>query len=215
MNLQVLSSIDGSVVDSFNVKSELSSCSSQDLELVSSYLFKSKKISFNPTASTKGISDVSGTSKKPYKQKGTGSARQGSLRSPQFRGGGIIFGPLPIKKKVSINSSDKAVVKSILLSLLLSRSLSRIVDGISCLDGKAKSVRLMLSRLGIDIRKPRSKTILICSDNELTNSVLRSVSNFLNVSVSNASSFEVFKVVQSDEVVFTKLALDDLVSRLL
>src|SRR5581483_8767291 len=47
------------------------------------------------TANTKGISQVQGTTKKPYAQKGTGNARQGSLRSPQFRGGGIIFGPKP------------------------------------------------------------------------------------------------------------------------
>src|ERR671924_713400 len=47
------------------------------------------------THKTKGISDVSGTTKKPYRQKGTGRARQGSLRSPQFRGGGIVFGPVP------------------------------------------------------------------------------------------------------------------------
>src|SRR5262245_30776807 len=47
------------------------------------------------THKTKVISEVSGTSKKPYKQKGTGNARQGSLRSAQFRGGGIIFGPIP------------------------------------------------------------------------------------------------------------------------
>src|SRR5258707_3177467 len=45
------------------------------------------------THKTKGISDISGTTKKPYKQKGTGRARQGSLRSPQFRGGAVIFGP--------------------------------------------------------------------------------------------------------------------------
>src|ERR1700684_2922963 len=46
------------------------------------------------THQTKGISDISGTTKKPYKQKGTGQARQGSLRSPQFRGGAVIFGPV-------------------------------------------------------------------------------------------------------------------------
>src|SRR5260221_4663748 len=46
------------------------------------------------THKVKGVSDISGTSKKPYKQKGTGRARQGSLRSPQFRGGGVIFGPV-------------------------------------------------------------------------------------------------------------------------
>src|SRR5438094_8943074 len=47
------------------------------------------------THKAKGISDVSGTTKKPYRQKGTGRARQGSLRSPQFRGGGVVFGRLP------------------------------------------------------------------------------------------------------------------------
>ena len=55
------------------------------------------------THSTKGLSEVSGTTKKPYRQKGTGNARQGSLRAPQFRGGGIVHGPVPHSHAYSLN----------------------------------------------------------------------------------------------------------------
>ena len=55
------------------------------------------------THSTKGLSEVSGTTKKPYRQKGTGNARQGSLRAPQFRGGGVVHGPVPHSHAYSLN----------------------------------------------------------------------------------------------------------------
>src|SRR5215472_15635235 len=55
------------------------------------------------THSTKGMSEVSGTTKKPYRQKGTGNARQGSLRAPQFRGGGVAHGPVPHSHAYSLN----------------------------------------------------------------------------------------------------------------
>src|SRR6478735_4545891 len=55
------------------------------------------------THSTKGMDDVSGTTKKPYRQKGTGNARQGSLRAPQFRGGGVVHGPVPHSHEYSLN----------------------------------------------------------------------------------------------------------------
>src|SRR6476646_1842966 len=55
------------------------------------------------THSTKGLSAVSGTTKKPYRQKGTGNARQGSLRAPQFRGGGVVHGPVPHSHEYSLN----------------------------------------------------------------------------------------------------------------
>jgi large subunit ribosomal protein L4 len=55
------------------------------------------------THSTKGMNDVSGTTKKPYRQKGTGNARQGSLRAPHFRGGGVVHGPVPHSHVYSLN----------------------------------------------------------------------------------------------------------------
>src|ERR1700749_2840464 len=55
------------------------------------------------TQRTKGLSEVSGTNKKPYRQKGTGNARQGSLRAPQFRGGGVVHGPVPHSHAYSLN----------------------------------------------------------------------------------------------------------------
>ena len=55
------------------------------------------------THKTKGLSEVSGTTKKPYRQKGTGNARQGSLRAPQFRGGGVVHGPVPHSHEYSLN----------------------------------------------------------------------------------------------------------------
>ena len=63
------------------------------------------------THKAKGVSDISGTSKKPYKQKGTGRARQGSLRSPQFRGGAVIFGPVP-RSHAFIDNAPSALCAS-------------------------------------------------------------------------------------------------------
>jgi large subunit ribosomal protein L4 len=90
------------------------------------------------THSTKGISQISGTTKKPWRQKGTGRARQGSLRSPQFRGGAVIFGPLP-RDRYKLLKDSSACLEATLSSKVASGELL-IVDSLNAGTHKTKEL---------------------------------------------------------------------------
>ena len=91
------------------------------------------------THSTKGMNDVSGTTKKPYRQKGTGNARQGSLRAPQFRGGGIVHGPVPRSHAYSLN---KKVRRLGLISALSQKQVEGKLIVLDAANGTAKTGEL-------------------------------------------------------------------------
>ena len=102
------------------------------------------------TASTKTRSEVSGGGRKPYKQKGTGNARQGSTRSPQWPGGGIVFGPKPRKyDKIQNRKERRLALKSALTSKFQDKELV-IVENLNLVDNKTKTFNEMLKNLKVD-----------------------------------------------------------------
>ena len=104
------------------------------------------------TASTKTRSEVSGGGRKPYKQKGTGNARQGSTRSPQWPGGGIVFGPKPRKYDKKQNRKERRLaLKSALTSKFQDKELV-IVENLNLVDNKTKTFNEMLKNLKIDCK---------------------------------------------------------------
>ena len=102
------------------------------------------------TASTKTRSEVSGGGRKPYKQKGTGNARQGSTRSPQWPGGGIVFGPKPRKYDKKQNRKERRLaLKSALTSKFQDKELV-IVENLNLVDNKTKTFNEILKNLKVD-----------------------------------------------------------------
>ena len=102
------------------------------------------------TASTKTRSEVSGGGRKPYKQKGTGNARQGSTRSPQWPGGGIVFGPKPRKYDKKQNRKERRLaLKSALTSKLNEKALV-VVENLNLSSNKTKDFNAMLNNLKVD-----------------------------------------------------------------
>ena len=102
------------------------------------------------THSTKTRSEVSGGGRKPYKQKGTGNARQGSTRSPQWPGGGIVFGPKPRKYDKKQNRKERRLaLKSALTSKFQDKELV-IVENLNLVDNKTKTFNEMLKNLKVD-----------------------------------------------------------------
>lgn len=102
------------------------------------------------TASTKTRSEVSGGGRKPYKQKGTANARQGSTRSPQWPGGGIVFGPKPRKYDKKQNRKERRLaLKSALTSKFQDKELV-IVENLNLVDNKTKTFNEMLKNLKVD-----------------------------------------------------------------
>ena len=155
------------------------------------------------TSSVKGRGDVSGGGKKPWKQKGTGRARQGSIRSPLWVGGGVTFGPNLKNWKRSIN---KGMVKKAMCVVLSERNRSKNVKVVDIVNSKElKDIRNKVLK---DIDK---KTLLI-SDNDRVKMALRNVKE---VNVLNPMRVNVKNVVSSKEIVIEKDAVKILEDRLL
>lgn len=149
------------------------------------------------TQSTKTRSEVSGGGRKPYRQKGTGSARQGSTRSPQFSGGGVALGPKPRKYD---QKTPKKMVRLALRSALSDRATQGkvvVVDGWNFETPKTKDAKAALSALGID------GTVLVVVGRDDANAAL-SFRNLPNVQVIAPGELNAYDVLCNEWVVFTK-----------
>src|SRR5438477_7787317 len=102
------------------------------------------------THKTKGVSDISGTTKKPYRQKGSGRARQGSLRSPQFRGGAVIFGPVVRSHAFGLQKKVRRMALRAALSAKQAEGKLVVLDAAQLAEGKTKLLGQRLGKLGWD-----------------------------------------------------------------
>ncbi|CAH0419056.1 MULTISPECIES: 50S ribosomal protein L4 [Periweissella] len=152
------------------------------------------------THAVKNRSAVRGGGKKPWRQKGTGRARQGSIRSPQWRGGGIVFGPTPrsyaykLPKKVY-----RLALKSVLSQKVLDNKLV-VVDALSFDAPKTQAFKAVLNNLNVN-----EKTLVVLDD-ENVNAAL-SARNLTNVTVMTAKGVNVLDVVNNDKLLIVQSAL--------
>lgn len=149
------------------------------------------------TASTKTRSEVSGGGKKPYKQKGTGNARQGSTRSPQFPGGGIVFGPKPRKFDKKQNKKERKIA---LLSVLSSKFQDKtlvVVDKLELENNKTKAFNESLKNIKV------ADSALVVYSNENNNLVLATRNN------ENVKALEVSKINVLDLLLNDYLVIDE------
>ena len=154
------------------------------------------------TASTLTRSEVRGGGRKPYKQKGTGRARQGSIRTPLRPGGGIIFGPKPRSYNLDMNRKERRLA---LRTALISRSsnIKTVEDFGSSIDTpKTKEIIEGLSRLGID----KTKKVLVILDNPSLN-IKKSIQNISNVKLMIADQLNVFDILNANEIVIGTSAI--------
>ena len=155
------------------------------------------------TASTLTRSEVRGGGRKPYKQKGTGRARQGSIRTPLRPGGGIIFGPKPRSYNLDMNRKERRLA---LRTALISKSANiRTVEdfGSSIDTPKTKEIIEGLSRLGID----KTKKVLVILDNPSLN-IKKSIKNIENVRLMLADQLNVFDILNANQIVIGISAID-------
>ena len=149
------------------------------------------------THKVKGRSEVSGGGKKPWRQKGTGRARQGSIRAPQWRGGGIVFGPTPRSYAVKVNRKvQQLAVKSILSSRVATEDV-RVVDLFDLEDYKTKTFVNVLKN--IDVKGK----VLVILDEENPNVVIAGA-NIPNVYVQTKAHVSVYDLINADMLVMTK-----------
>jgi large subunit ribosomal protein L4 len=190
------------------------------VDFMSNYLYRTKKISFVKTASTKTISEIKGTTKKPFKQKGTGNARQGSLRSPQFRGGANIFGPVPVTASYKINKKERILAKRILLSHLIDNSINEdsktpktsLIKVVENLEAVNKTKDFVTYKNAIVSES--EKVIFVSNGGVEANPSYLAGRNVKGVSFDVGMQFNVYKVSNHETVVITKGALQELFSTL-
>ena len=155
------------------------------------------------TASTLTRSEVRGGGRKPYKQKGTGRARQGSIRTPLRPGGGIVFGPKPRSYNLDMNRKERRLA---LRTALMSRTsdIQTVEDfGSSLTTPKTKEIVKGLDRLGID----KTKKILIILDNPSTN-IRKSINNIPNIKLVLADQLNVFDILNANQLVIGNSAIE-------
>lgn len=156
------------------------------------------------TSKAKTRSEVSGGGRKPYRQKGTGNARQGSIRAPHYRHGGIVFGPVPRDYSKKMNKKEKRLaLKSALSYKVLDKELV-VIDNINFETNKTKEMVSLLESLKLTNNK-----VLVCV-NELTDNICLAARNLANVKIVLPSEVNTFDVVSCDNLLITEEALKSL-----
>jgi large subunit ribosomal protein L4 len=149
----------------------------------------------------KNRSEVRGGGRKPWRQKGTGRARQGSIRSPQWRGGGIVFGPTPRSYSFKLPKKVRRLaIKSALSTKVLEENIL-ILDNLTLAAPKTKEMVSVLKGLNIE-----SKALIVTGD--LNEAVALSARNIPGVSVVVADGINVLDVLNHDKLLMTKAAVE-------
>ena len=159
------------------------------------------------THATKGVSQISGTTKKPWRQKGTGRARAGSLRSPQFRGGATIFGPVPRDHGYSLPKKVRQLALKTALSTKVASGALLIVEDLNAGIKKTQDLAKKLQALGL-------RSALIIDGAEVNKDFARTAANFPGVDVLPQQGINVYDILRHEHLVLTKAAIENLESRL-
>ena len=151
------------------------------------------------TQKAKTRSEVSGGGRKPWRQKGTGHARQGSTRSPQWTGGGVVFAPTPRDYSFKLNKKEKrAALKSALTSRVLENKFI-VVDEMKFEEIKTKNFQTMLNNLSV------AKALVVIEEGN-TNAVL-SARNIADVKTAGTNTINVYDILKYNTVIVSKAAL--------
>ncbi len=159
------------------------------------------------SAHTKIRSDRRGGGKKPWKQKGTGNARTGSIRNPVWRGGGVIFGPLKNRNfKKTINSKMKQKALLVTLSEKVRADKIRVIDSLDVVDNKTKAVAGMLGKMGID-----KSMVIGFSISESGSHV--AARNINKVNAIETNQLNVYDVLNAEYLILSKDSVKQLVDK--
>ena len=155
------------------------------------------------TQSTLTRTEVSGGGRKPWRQKGTGRARQGSTRAPQWTHGGIALGPKPRSYRTDMNKKTKRVALFSALSAKVAEGKLIIVDDITCTEYKTKTMVNMLKALNVDNRA----LVVLDTVNPFA---VKSCANIERVETTLATTINVYEIMKADKMVITAAAVKKL-----
>jgi len=151
------------------------------------------------TQSAKTRSEVRGGGRKPWRQKGTGHARQGSIRAPQWTGGGVVFAPKPRDYSVKVNKKEKrAALKSVLTSRVQENKFI-VLDQLTLPEIKTKQMKAVLDNLKV------AKALIVTKEND--DVVIKSANNLPAVKTAAVNTINVYDILKYDTVVVTREAV--------
>jgi len=156
---------------------------------------------------TKGISEIRGTTKKPYRQKGTGRARQGSTRSPQFRGGATIFGPVVRSHEHDLTKKVRKLALKTALSAKAADGKLIVLDAATAESHKTKELVARLAKLGLT-------SVLFIDGANLNENFVKASRNIPLVDVLPEQGANVYDILRRDTLVLTRNAVEQLEARL-
>ena len=151
------------------------------------------------TQKAKTRSEVRGGGRKPWRQKGTGHARQGSIRAPQWTGGGVVFAPVPRDYSFKMNKKEKAAAMKSVLSSKVNENKLIVVDSLDFEAPKTKKMKEVLDNL-------KANKALVVVDGDAANAVL-SVKNLQDARAVYSNAISVYDILKYDTVVVTKSAV--------
>ena len=151
------------------------------------------------TQKAKTRSEVSGGGKKPWRQKGTGHARQGSTRAPQWTGGGVVFAPTPRDYTIRLNKKEKRLALKSVLTNCVNENKFIVLDELKFDEIKTKKMQAVLDALNV------SKALVVLNEND-TN-VVKSASNIANIQTALTNTINVYDILKYNTVVVTKAAV--------
>ena len=166
------------------------------LDMVKNYLANQRQ----GTQSTLTRAEVSGGGRKPWRQKGTGHARQGSTRAPQWRHGGIVFAPKPRDYSYSLNKKVKRLAMKSALSAKVAESDMIVLDAITLNEYKTKTIAAMLKAVGSE-----KKTLIVLP--ELNEKVIASAANIPGVKTAMVNTLNVYDILNADKFIVVKDAV--------
>lgn len=166
-------------------------------EVVKNYLANQRQ----GTQSTKTRTEVRGGGIKPWRQKGTGRARQGSIRAPQWTGGGVALGPKPRDYRYSVNRKIKRIALKSALSSKVQENDIIVVDGLKLDEIKTAKIASMLKALNVD-----SKALIVTA--ELDRNVYMSARNIKNVKPTYVAQLNTYEVLKYNKFVVAKDAVE-------
>src|ERR1700744_4918223 len=158
------------------------------------------------THKTKQVGEISGTTKKPWAQKGTGRARQGSLRSPQFRGGAVIFGPVVRDHEFGLQKKVRKLGLKTALSAKQAEGKLVVIEAASVAEAKTKALRAQFETLGWE-------SVLII-DGAVDEGFAKAARNLPKVDVLPSVGANVYDILRRDTLVLTRAAVEPLEARI-
>ena len=151
------------------------------------------------TQKAKTRSEVSGGGRKPWRQKGTGHARQGSTRAPQWTGGGVVFAPTPRDYTIRLNKKEKRLALKSALTSRVQENKFIVLDELKFDEIKTKKMQAVMDALKV------SKALVILNEND--ENVVRSARNIKNVQTALTNTINVYDILKYNTVIVTKAAV--------